>query len=220
MSNNVKELEYNRKTNLTYEQFTEAGGILQPIRAIVIKNARDLPFLFKQCEKIAVTHDRLTRPIIVADEFSEAKEQWKEFINRSNIIGYFAAEKCDNGVIIGYSYCKPEDWPRFKHSIAKNIAINKHSNKIWAFLGGDPREMCNEKALAKKYQALTRPFDGCAFGYGRSIHYLMLGTIMQQFYHFSKRVRKYYKLNGAHVDAREETAYRGYEFDNRALDSE
>ena len=51
MSNNVKGPEYNRKTNLTYEQFTEAGGILQPIRAIVIKNAKDLPFLFKLCEK-------------------------------------------------------------------------------------------------------------------------------------------------------------------------
>ena len=170
------------------------GGILQPIRAIVIKNAKDLPFLFKLCEKIAVTHDRLTRSIIPMDETYEAKEQWKEFINQSNIVGYFAAEKCDNGIIIGYSYCKPEDWPRFKHSIAKNIALNKHSNKIWAFLGDDSRAMCNEKALAKKYRALTRPFDGCAFGFGRSINYLMLGTLMQQFYHFSKRVKKYYKL--------------------------
>ena len=217
MSNNDKEIEYNRKTNLTYEQFTEAGGILQPIRAIVIKNAKDLSFLFKLCEKIAVTHDRLARRISFTGEMEEAREQWKEFINRSNIVGYFAAEKCDNGIIIGYSYCKPEDWPKFKHNIAQNIAINKHSNKIWAFVNDDPRALCNEKALAKKYQALTRPFDGYAFGYRRSINYLMLGTLMQQFYHFSKRVKKYYKL--ADVEQCEPT-HRGHEIDNRALDSE
>lgn len=166
------------------QEFEKNGGIFQPIRAIVRPSCKkQLIDVIKECNHISVVHDRLSRGC------EAAKEQWTNLVNKSSVIGYFAAIKNDHGdVIVSYSVCKPEDWKSFNKNISKKIAIKKESNKHWVV---DSKGFCIELYGKPQLSNFMRnaPWTG-AMGY----EYLMLGTFMQQFMYFLKRVRKYYKL--------------------------
>lgn len=176
-------------------EFQEDGGILQPIRAIVMKNpdiekvATTSINIFNTLELLSSNDPKINK-LIVAD-------QWASCINKSNIVGYFAANKDEyNDVYISYSFCKPEDWYRFNPVIGKYIAINK--NSIVAAVVRDTKP--NQTVIPKlKHRKLTYiGFNGPGF-YGRRktnfTVYAMLGTFEDQLEYFIKRVRKYYNFD-------------------------
>lgn len=199
-SNNKQELireDYNvcferESKTLTYEQFCKNGGILQPIRAIVKKNA-SFNEIIEEVSDISIVHDRLQRSCD-CECTAKVKEHWREYINQSNIIGYFSAEKTPCGIIIGFSYCKPEDWWKFDHDIAKQIAMNKLLNKAW-IVDYEGNIRANEGQLWAIRKILTKMFN-CYVSLHNdySVAYLMLGSLHQQCMHFTNRVKRYYKI--------------------------
>ena len=166
------------------KEFEKNGGILQPIRAIVTptKNKTILDVV-KLCNKIAVTHSSIMHGC------TKAKDDWRYLVNRSNVIGYFAAIKEGDTVIISYSICKPEDWRNFGKHISKKIAVSKINNKCWSI---DKSGCVIEKSdLAPTHGLQNRPWIAA-----KGAASYMLGTFDQQLKYFVKRVIKYYKING------------------------
>ena len=118
------------KSYVSIEDFYKDGGIIHPIRAIVHRNLFD----FNKVAEISSDINIATHMLRSKDEHEHdcGKTIWKELINHSNIIGYFSARKIsDTEAVIGYSLCKPKDWPNFSKRIGKTIAVNKHSNFTW-----------------------------------------------------------------------------------------
>lgn len=192
------------KVYKSVEEFYTDDGIVQPIRAIV---NRDL-FDFNKVSKIAVDV-QLALTWLASDsehEKEEGRALWKSLINSSNIVGYFSAIKIsEHDVRIGYSLCKPMDWPIFNPKIGKTIAINKHGNYNWIVHAFDPKsgvcmpwieqKLAMSKALYNRYVNVGMTHD--KNGNKEFIVFSMLGTLDEQLDHFAKRVVRYYKLDEA-----------------------
>lgn len=176
----------------TYEEFCKNGGILQPIRAIVSYNT-SIENIIGVSTDVAITHDRIANRRGTEEQLKNDKHVWRNYINQSNIIGYFAAEKANNGVVIGFSYCKPEDWEKFQTRIAKQIAINKFTNKVWC-VNNDGEKGINAHAFIANKKVITKEFDFHVYRNGDIVNYILLGSFQAQLNHFFKRVKKYYKL--------------------------
>jgi hypothetical protein len=165
------------------KEFESKGGIFQPIRAITTPTKNKTIFdVINTCTEIAVTHDAVSRGC------AKAKDDWKKLVNKSNIIGYFAAIKEGNSVVVSYSICKPEDWKTFNKNISKKIAASKINNKCWTVTKDHIFE--NTKTVpthSMKHRRWAAHKCGIAFH--------MLGTFEQQFQYFIRRVNKYFKTN-------------------------
>ena len=183
------------------EDFYKAEGIIQPIRAIVNKNLFD----FNKISKVAVDVQLALHWLASDDEEEKetGKKFWRSLINSSNIVGYFSAIKIsDTDVKIGYSLCKPMDWPNFNSKIGKTIAINKHSNYNWIVHALDKNGICMpwiEKSMNPSKSLTNRFVDEgvtCDKNGGKEfIVFNMLGTLNDQLDHFVHRVIRYYKLD-------------------------
>ena len=189
------------------EDFYKADGIVQPIRAIVNRNLFD----FNKVSKVAVDV-QLALAWLASDneeEHETGKKTWRSLINSSNIIGYFSAVKIsDYDIKIGYSLCKPMDWPNFNSKIGKTIAINKHSNYNWIVHAFDPKtgvclpwieqKLAMSKSLYNRFVNVGMTHD--KNGNKAWIVFNMLGTLDDQLEHFVKRVIRYYRLDEAKKD--------------------
>ena len=176
------------------EQFQANNGILQPIRAIVYTKPQSPIHIAKMVKKIALAQEALTNDHGLYSH-TAAKKVWATYVNRSNVVGYFAAYKSpdyelDGEIRIGYSFCKPEDWWKFNAGVSQKIAINKRYNQLWCVAGGngDLRRIVKRHAHSTMCAPLV--YD---FRHMNAVYYCMLGTINEQLDYFVKRVRKYFK---------------------------
>ncbi len=131
-----REFQRPKHPHYTVEEFYKHNGLLQPIRAIVYQ---DVQFFEKKFVDDAAYINKtlgLLKNANVVD--LEPAKAWKKCINRSNVVGYFAAwmddpgaEACnpdeinDYRIMITYSFCRPMDWPYFDPHLSKVLAINK-----------------------------------------------------------------------------------------------
>ena len=187
-----------KKFKETLKEFNARQGIMHPIRAIVLRN--------KTLEDIVTTACFATEAFYTTNNIDANDPQvdkttkenvairmrevmWKKYFGKSNIVGYFAAQKNLLGDIeVSYSFCKPEDWHRYKSVTAKSIAISG-KNLLYTF----HTKGNTQKLLENNHPHVDFTYAGVD-DKGDTIVFIMLGYFDIQFMDFLKRVKKYYNI--------------------------
>ena len=182
-----------KKFKETLKEFNARQGIMHPIRAIVLRN--------KTLEDIVTTACFATEAFYTANHIDtndpqvdkatkeNAATRWKKYFGKSNIVGYFAAQKNLLGDIeVSYSFCKPEDWHKYKSVTAKSIAISG-KNLLYTF----HTKGNTQKLLENNHPHVDFTYAGVD-NKGDTIVFVMLGYFDIQFMNFLNRVKKYYGI--------------------------
>lgn len=187
-----------KKFKETLKEFNARQGIMHPIRAIVLRNktledivttacfATEAFYTVSNTDANDPQTDKATKEN-VAVRMREV--MWKKYFGKSNIVGYFAAQKNLLGDIeVSYSFCKPEDWHKYKSVTAKSIAING-KNLLYTF----HTKGNTQKLLENNHPHVDFTYSGVD-DKGDTVVFVMLGYFDIQFMHFLKRVKKYYGI--------------------------
>lgn len=188
------------KEYMTYldvrKRFEEVhNGIFHPIRAIVKVYSKNN---FRIQDVLAEAMN--TQTIIDLDEIGSKKDAVAAFVSKSTIVGYFTTHTAGVphplGYCVGYSFCRPADYPLYQKHIGMLAAILTRHNAADASVLIDQLKATKladfAPALHSKahHKFIIEPVgdDGLAV-------YFFPISIEDQFMNFLDRCKRYYHVN-------------------------
>ena len=167
----------------SYKRFKDAHGILQPIRAIYknYNNSQDW------MEDLVADIKKYTFPTDLSDAPEEFKNELiSEFINRSKIVGYFAARKPKDLVHVTFSVCRPIDQSVFEAWESKYRAMFAIGSSIISYT----EKTLNNECVFDEFLPLSFKHRQWLYEDGHMYYFPI--TIWNQYLHFIDRCKRYY----------------------------